>query len=234
MSQRILLVEDDARIRELVSDYLQSQGFEVASVADGTEAVVQIAVQMPDLVVLDWMLPGEDGLSVCRKAREASYRGPILMLTARSDEIDEIVALEVGVDDFLSKPVRPRLLLARVNALLRRAVDAAPAGADDRDDRVVLGDLVVDSAQRSVTVSGQPVELTTAEFDLLWYLASNAGTPLTRDDLFMELRGIEYDGLDRSMDMRVSTVRRRLESADPQGRDWIKTVRGVGYQMVRA
>ena len=227
MSQRLLLVEDDPRIRELVSGYLVSKGFEVDVVADGTSAVERICEAPPELVILDWMLPGEDGLSVCRRARE-HYRGPILMLTARTDEIDEIVALEVGVDDYLSKPVRPRLLLARVTALLRR-VTIEPGAAQ----KIELGDLIVDAAQRTVTVVGVDVVLTTAEFELLWYLASHAGSPLTRDDLFRELRGIEYDGLDRSMDMRVSQVRKRLSEADPHARDWIKTVRGVGYQMVR-
>jgi len=229
MSHRLLLVEDDPRIRELVAGYLESKGFHVESVADGTTAVDRIRDLQPDLVILDWMLPGEDGLSVCRRARE-HYRGPILMLTARNDEIDEIVALEVGVDDYLAKPVRPRLLLARVTALLRRVtIDVA-----DGEQRLVLGELVVDASQRTVVVAGVEVILTTAEFELVWYLASHAGSPRTRDDLFQELRGIEYDGLDRSMDMRVSQVRKRLSEADPQTRDWIKTVRGVGYQMVRA
>jgi len=228
MGHRLLLVEDDPRIRELVAGYLQGKGFDVSVVGDGEAAMERLAEASVDLVILDWMLPGSDGLEVCRRARE-HYSGPILMLTARTDEIDEIVALEVGVDDYLSKPVRPRLLLARVTALLRRASDT---GADAR--RIELGDLVIDASQRRATVAGEEVVLTTAEFDLLWFVGGRAGSPVTRDDLFRELRGIEYDGLDRSMDMRVSQVRKRLAEADPHARDWIKTVRGVGYQLVRA
>jgi len=228
MGHRLLLVEDDPRIRELVAGYLQEKGFDVSVVGDGEAAMERLAEASVDLVILDWMLPGSDGLEVCRRARE-HYSGPILMLTARTDEIDEIVALEVGVDDYLSKPVRPRLLLARVTALLRRASDA---GADAR--RIELGDLVIDASQRRATVAGEEVVLTTAEFDLLWFVGGRAGSPVTRDDLFRELRGIEYDGLDRSMDMRVSQVRKRLAEADPHARDRIKTVRGVGYQLVRA
>lgn len=228
MRPTVLLVEDDPRIRELVGDYLRQRDFEVRVAADG-HAALECLSPSPDVMVLDWMLPGQDGLEVCRKARAAGYVGPILMLTARSDEIDEIIALEVGVDDYLSKPVRPRLLLARLNALLRRVSE--PAAGDVQ--RVDLGDLVVDLSQRAVTMAGEEVGLTTAEFDLVWYLATNVGTPLTRDDLFRELRGIDYDGIDRSMDMRISTVRKRLTETDPQAREWIKTVRGVGYQMVR-
>lgn len=229
MNQRVLLVEDDPRIRELVGDYLRQRAFEVRVAADGLVAM-ECLDPAPDILVLDWMLPGQDGLDVCRKARAAGYKGPILMLTARSDEIDEIIALEVGVDDYLSKPVRPRLLLARINALLRRVVEPEPGELQ----RVELGALVVDLSQRSVHVGGVEVELTTAEFELVWFLATNAGRALTRDDLFRELRGIDYDGLDRSMDMRISTVRKRLTECDPEQREWIKTVRGVGYQMVRA
>ncbi len=225
---RILLVEDDPRAAELVRDYLASRGMEVEIEADGARAAARILEEQPDLVILDWMLPGEDGLSICRKVR-GDYEGSILMLTARGDDIDQIVGLEVGADDYLAKPANPRLLLARIQALLRRTRRSAPSS----EDRVEVGELIVDRAARIATVSGVAVPLSTAEFDLLWLLTGRAGHPVTRDILFEELRGIRYDGFDRSMDMRVSQVRKVLAEADPLGRDWIKTVRSVGYQLAR-
>jgi two-component system response regulator RstA len=187
-------------------------------------AMARVLLIEDDAASADWMLPGLDGISVCRQARER-WRGPILMLTARTDEVDEVVALEVGVDDFVAKPIRPRVLLARMRALLRRN---GPA-----DDRIVLGELVVDPGSRAASVRGRPIALTTAEFDLLWALARDAGRPVERDARYRELRGIEWDGLDRSMDMRVSQLRKRLREADPTWDDPIRTVRGVGYQLVR-
>lgn len=228
---RILLIEDDARTASLVVDYLQTKGFTVDVQPEGTGAAERIVAERPDLVLLDWMLPGEDGPTICRKVREA-YDGPILMLTARSDDIDQIVGLEVGADDYVAKPANPRVLLARITSLLRR-VQSSGRGAGQVERRVVLGDLVVDLSLRAASIAGSAVPLTTAEFDLLWLLATRAGQPVDRDALFEGLRGIPYDGLDRSMDMRVSTVRRALTEADPQGRDWFVTVRGVGYQLVK-
>ncbi|MEN0067676.1 MAG: response regulator transcription factor [Myxococcota bacterium] len=225
---RVLVVEDDRRTAELVRDYLQGEGFTVTLAHRGSEGLAAILTDAPDVVVLDWMLPDLDGLQVCKRARE-SYAGPILMLTARDDEVDQIVGLEVGADDYLTKPVRPRLLVARLRALLRRTT-SSPDGRDP--ERHEVADWVIDRGRRSVTVRGEVVDLTTAEFDLLWFLAEHAGSPVTRDQLFEELRGIPYDGLDRSMDMRVSQLRRRLVDAHPEGLDPICTVRGTGYQLV--
>jgi two-component system response regulator RstA len=219
---RILLVEDDVRTASLVAQYLRGQGFHVDIEGDGVRATHRIVAERPDLVVLDLMLPGRDGLSVCREVRP-QYAGPILMMTARGDEIDQVVGLELGADDYVAKPVGPRLLVARIRALLRRT-PAEPAA--DEPERVELGALVVDPRRRAVTVGGAEIELTTAEFDLLWALARRAGQIVHRDSLFEELRGIPYDGIDRSIDMRVSAVRRRLEAG---GGRWIKTIRGVGY-----
>ena len=168
------------------------------------------------------MLPGEDGLSVCRAVR-SEYHGVILMMTARGDELDQVLGLEMGADDYVAKPVSPRLLLARVRALLRRA------GPRSGEERIVDGDLQIDRSRREVRFREDRLELTTAEFDLLWSLARRAGRPVTRQDLFQELRGIDYDGVDRSMDVRVSQLRRKLESFTG-GPTVIKTVRGVGYQ----
>lgn len=221
---RILLVEDDVRTASLVAQYLRGQGFHVDIEGDGLRATHRIVDERPDLVVLDLMLPGRDGLSVCREVRPR-YPGPILMMTARGDEIDQVVGLELGADDYVAKPVGPRLLVARIRALLRRTPAEAEVAAED-PERVELGALVVDARRRSVAVGGAAIDLTTAEFDLLWALARRAGQIVHRDKLFEELRGIPYDGIDRSIDMRVSALRRRLEAG---GGQWIKTIRGVGY-----
>lgn len=219
---RLLLVEDDLRTAELVREYLTSQGFVVDHEADGVRAARRIVAEQPDLVVLDLMLPGKDGLTICREVRPA-YAGPILMMTARGEEIDQVVGLELGADDYVAKPVGPRLLVARIRALLRRGP------RPDSPERVEVGALVVDRTRREVKVDGLVVELTTAEFDLLWILASRTGEVVGRAELFEALRGFPYDGLDRSIDMRVSSVRKRIER---DGRTWIKTVRGEGYILV--
>lgn len=223
----MLLVEDDAATAELVATYLRREGFEVEVAPDGVTGRDRVRAAPPDVLVLDWMLPRLDGIGVCRAVRE-HWSGPVLMLTARTDEVDEVVALEVGVDDFLAKPVRARVLLARLRALLRRG-----APAPDPAERVVLGALVVDRARREVRVDEVPIALTTAEFDLLWELARHAGTAVSREDLFRALRGFDWNGLDRSIDMRVSQVRKKLRDAVPGWDDPIRTVRGQGYQLVR-
>jgi len=222
---KLLLVEDDARLATLICEYLQHSGYTVLHEARGDTAVDRVLAEQPDLVVLDLMLPGEDGLSICRRLRP-QWSGPILMLTAMGDEVDQVLGLEMGADDYVAKPVSPRLLLARIRALMRRK---QPAKEDV--SKVVVGSLVVDLGAREARIDEQIVDLTSAEFDLLWILAGNAGKPVSREDLGKELRGIAYDGLDRSIDVRVSQLRRKL-AADPRHADRIKTVRGVGYQFV--
>ena len=221
---KLLLIEDDVRLATLMAEYLQTNGHDVGVEHRGDRAVDRILAEKPDLVVLDLMLPGEDGLSICRRVRP-QFPGPILMLTARGEEIDHIVGLEVGADDYVGKPVSPRLLLARVSALLRRAGGAPGGGA-----RLEFGDLSIDRSSREVRVGEDLVELTSAEFDLLWMLAEHAGHPVSREELLRELRGIEWDGLDRSIDVRCSGLRRKLAEW-PGHEDRIKTVRGVGYQL---
>ncbi|MCF7203546.1 winged helix-turn-helix domain-containing protein [Pseudomonas oligotrophica] len=226
---RILIVEDDQRLAELTREYLLAQGgFEVGVEADGARAVERIVAEQPDLVVLDLMLPGEDGMSICRRARER-YDGPILMLTARADELDQVLGLETGADDYVCKPVRPRLLLARIRALLRRREGVEQAQGPSR--RLVFGPLVIDSALREAWLRERQIELTAAEFDLLWLLTANAGRILSREEIFAELRGIEYDGQDRSIDVRISRIRPKIGD-DPEHPRLIKTVRGKGYLFV--
>jgi two-component system response regulator RstA len=238
---RILIVEDDERLADLTKEYLESNGLVVSVEPNGTVAVDRIKNERPDLVVLDLMLPGEDGLSICRRVRP-SYHGPILMLTARTDDLDQVLGLEMGADDYMSKPVRPRVLLARIRALLRRvkesdshhaALDAAAAavGAEEQT-RLVFNDLVVDKSMREAWLNDESIELTSAEFDLLWLLASSAGKVLSREEIFTCLRGIEYDGQDRSIDVRVSRIRPKIGD-DPVHPRRIKTVRSKGYLFVK-
>jgi two-component system response regulator RstA len=173
------------------------------------------------------MLPGMDGFQVCRHLRPG-YQGPILILTARDDDLDQILGLELGADDYVTKPVKPRVLLARVRALLRRA--QAPAPAQGGPTHVGLGSLEVDASRREVTLDGRQVAITTVEFDLLWFLASRAGQVVSRQDLYQAIFHYDYDGLDRSIDVYVSRLRQKLGD-DPTAPQFIKTVRGAGYLM---
>ena len=206
---RILIVEDDERLATLTREYLENNGLHVSVEGDGGKAVERILREKPDLVVLDLMLPGEDGVSICRRVR-SQYGGQILMLTARTDDLDEVLGLEMGADDYVAKPVRPRVLLARVRALLRRSAAPAEEESNENESRLRFGSLVVDNAMREAWLDDRSVELTSAEFDLLWLLCSNAGRVLSREEIFSQLRGIEYDGQDRSIDVRVSRIRPKL------------------------
>lgn len=223
---RVMIVEDDERLATLTRDYLVANGLDVTVVSNGNEAIRRIPSEEPDLVVLDLMLPGADGLTVCREVRK-SYRNPILMLTARSDDMDQVLGLEMGADDYVAKPVKPRLLLARIRALLRRVegeMEAVP-------QRLEFGQLVIDNGAREVLLNATSVEMTSAEYDLLWLLASNAGRVLSRELIFEKLRGIQYDGQDRSIDVRISRIRPKIGD-DPDNPKRIKTVRSKGYLFV--
>ncbi|WP_315043593.1 response regulator [Faucicola mancuniensis] len=225
---KVLIVEDDERLATLTQDYLRKNGLDVAIETDGNRAIRRIISEQPDIVVLDVMLPGSDGLTVCREVR-SQYHNPILMLTARTDDMDQVLGLEMGADDYVAKPVQPRVLLARLRALLRRS-DVAPT--DDVEQRLEFGDLVIDNGGRSVTLNDELVDFTSAEYDLLWLLASNAGRILSREDIFERLRGIEYDGQDRSIDVRISRIRPKIGD-DPENPKRIKTVRSKGYLFVK-
>ncbi len=225
---RILLVEDDRRLAALTQEYLQQQAMRVSIEHRGDRACQRIVSEHPDLVVLDLMLPGLDGLEVCKAVR-SQYRGPILMLTARDEDIDQVVGLEIGADDYVTKPVQPRLLLARIRALLRR-FDGAGDSIMSRDDgnELRIGCFRMSMAAREAWLNDTPLALTTNEFELLWLLASHAGEILSRDAILNQLRGIGFDGFDRSVDIRVSRLRKKLGD-DTQRPFRIKTVRGKGY-----
>lgn len=225
---RVLIVEDDIRLAELTQEFLVRNGLDVAVETDGARAIRRIVEEQPDVVVLDLMLPGADGLSVCREVRAQQYQGVILMLTARTDDMDQVLGLEMGADDYVAKPAQPRVLLARIRALLRRTDKIEDEGAQ----RLDFGDLVIDNGARSVLLLGEPVEFTSAEYDLLWLLAANAGRILSREEIFERLRGIEYDGQDRSIDVRISRIRPKIGD-DPDNPRRIKTVRSKGYLFVR-
>ena len=225
----LLMIDDDEKLVALTREYLESHGFEVAAAHDGNAGVEAVRASAPALVILDLMLPGIDGLEVCRRVRQSS-RVPILMLTAKGDETDRIVGLELGADDYLSKPFSARELLARIRAILRRSDDEDTAAGSPI---VRVGPLVVDSGARAVSVRGQPVDMTTAEFDILHALASSAGRVLSRDHLLHKMHGENWAAYDRSVDVHISRIRQKIE-ADPRRPALLKTVRGVGYQLVRA
>ena len=218
----VLLVEDDLRLAELVRTYLQGNGFRVVVEHRGDRVVEHLQTTAPDLVVLDLNLPGRDGFAVCKELRAASSL-PILIVTARDNDIDHVVGLELGADDYVVKPVEPRVLVARIHALLRRARAASPI-----EPRVLrFGELTINATARSVSVRGNEVTLSSNEFDLLFYLACRAGEIQSRETLYVQLYKREYDGLDRTLDVRISHLRKKLNEAG--GVDRIRTVWGRGY-----
>jgi DNA-binding response OmpR family regulator len=222
-----LLVEDDPRLGAMVAEYLGRHDLDVTVVGDGERGLAALRRGRFDVVLLDVMLPGIDGLEVCRRLRAAPEWAalPVIMLTARGEDVDKIVGLELGADDYLAKPFNPRELLARIHAVLRRG--AAPARA-----RFTAGGLVIDHEAREVTVDGRRVVLTHHEFELLAALARANGRVLSREQLMDGLRGQDYEAFDRSIDVHVSKLRAKLEE-DPRAPRYIKTVRGVGYALVR-
>ncbi len=222
----ILLVEDDLRLAELVSRYLENQGLRVAVANRGDEVVEAVRRDNPDLVILDLGLPGEDGLNLCRQLRP-DYTNPILILTARDNDIDHVLGLELGADDYVIKPVEPRVLLARIGALLRRS----KPGAVSQGKTLSFGQLSINVPSRAVRWGGRPIALSRNEFDLLVHLASHAGEIQSREVLFRSLYNRDYDGLDRMLDIRISRLRRKLDD-DAENPERIKTIWGKGYLFV--
>ena len=224
---RILVVDDDPALRELLHAYLSDTGFAVDLAGDGTQMRAAIARDTPDAIVLDLMLPGEDGLALTRELR-AHSNVPILMLSARGEEIDRVVGLEVGADDYLAKPFSPRELLARLRALLRRAHAVPAPAAELAPEGVRFGPFLLDPAARRLFCDGVEVELSGAEFDLLKVLVERPNRVLSRDVLLDLLKGYERDPFDRTVDIRVGRLRRKIEP-DPANPVYVRTVRGEGY-----
>ena len=225
VTTRLLLIDDDAKLARLLSEYLGGQGFSVAHAADGPRGLAMVASDGFEAILLDLMLPGMDGLTVCRRLRASGCQLPIVMLTARGEEADRIVGLEIGADDYLPKPFSPRELLARLRAILRRS-------NPERDEEALLrrGALTLDPRTREVSLRGEAVRLTSYEFELLRLLMVEAGRVLSRDRILDRLKGEEFESFDRSIDVHISRLRQKLEQ-NPKLPRLIKTVRGVGYQL---
>jgi len=224
---RILVVDDDAGIRELLADYLAGQGLEVACVRDGRELDQRLSPFAPDLVVMDLMLPGEDGLALTRRIKSSTGL-PVLMLSARGEDIDRIVGLEVGADDYLPKPFNPRELLARIRAILRRGSERPQRGSDAAADRYAFGPFQLDTAACRLMRGEEEIPLTHAEFTLLKIFVEHPNRALSRDQIMDWLKGFERDPFDRSIDVRVTRLRRKIED-DPVQPVYIRTVWGQGY-----
>jgi two-component system alkaline phosphatase synthesis response regulator PhoP len=228
MNTTILVVEDEEPILNLVVAYLQREGFQVVTASDGSAALQQVRAHRPELVVLDLLLPGMDGLEVCRRLQHEG--GPyVLMLTARADELDKVVGLSVGADDYLTKPFSPRELVARVKAILRRSRHASGPAPEPVPAQLAFPELLIDPVRREVQSQGMPVALTAREFDLLYTLAATPGRVFTREQLLERVWGRDFEGVDRVVDVHISLLRRKLER-DPADPTVIVTVRGVGYK----
>ncbi|KMN50325.1 transcriptional regulator [Chromobacterium violaceum] len=229
MTHRIVFVEDDADLAELISDFLSRHEMEVVIEPRGDTALDTVAREAPDLVLLDIMLPGKDGLSICRELRP-KFDGPIIMLTSLDSDMNQILGLELGANDYILKTTPPSVLVARLRAQLRnlRPAQAAEALPAKGSRKAVFGQLSIDPVSRDVVLCGEKIPLSTSDFDLLWLLASHAGETLNRDLLLKEMRGVDYDGLDRSIDVAISRLRKKLGD-NPSEPFRIKTVRNRGY-----
>ncbi|HJV82647.1 two-component system response regulator OmpR [Noviherbaspirillum sp.] len=229
---RILVVDDDLRLRDLLRRYLAEQGFNVVT-AENAQAMNKLWIrERYDLLVLDLMLPGEDGLSICRRLRGAGDQTPIIMLTAKGEDVDRIVGLEMGADDYLPKPFNPRELVARINAVLRRkGPDEIPGAPSETPQTFQFGDFILDLGTRTLKKSGETISLTTGEFSVLKVFARHARQPLSREKLMELARGREYEVFDRSLDVQISRLRKLIEP-DPSNPIYIQTVWGLGYVFI--
>jgi two-component system phosphate regulon response regulator OmpR len=229
---KVVIVDDDARIRDLLRRFLSQEGFDVLLAEDGRALDRILQRETIDLIVLDLMLPGEDGLNICKRLRSTGTKIPVIMLTAKGEDVDRINGLEIGADDYLGKPFNPRELLARIHAVLRRRPPAEVPGAPTNDKEVIsFGDFTLDLGVRSLSKNGQDIPLTTGEFAMLKALARHPRQALSRDKLAQLARGREFEPFDRSLDVQVSRLRKMIE-IDPASPKIIQTVWGVGYVFV--
>lgn len=230
-NNKILVVDDDMRLRALLERYLVEQGFKVRTSANSEQMDRLLERETFHLMVLDLMLPGEDGLSICRRLRQANNEIPIVMLTAKGDEVDRIIGLELGADDYLPKPFNPRELLARIRAVLRRKTAEIPGAPANEESTIEFGEFKLNLATREMSRNDESMPLTSGEFAVLKALVSHPREPLSRDKLMNLARGREYSALERSIDVQVSRLRRMIE-ADPSNPRYIQTVWGLGYVFV--
>ncbi len=237
-AETIFIVEDDAKLIQLIQEYLEGNGYRVITESDGSFAAQRILEENPALVILDVMLPGKDGRIICREIRD-QYTGVIVMVSALGDDIDQITGLELGADEYITKPIHPRLLLSRIQALLRFAVRAHPNEQQPKtrlssrlNQPLTIGKLHIHAPSREVLVNGEPAELTSTQFDLLLYLAEHAGRAISRDELYCHFYGIEYDGTSRTIDLSILRLRERIGD-NGKHPNIIKSIRGEGYLMVK-
>ena len=225
--KKILIIEDEPNIRELVLYNLQANGYEGIQAEDGIMGITMVHTEKPDLILLDIMLPGKSGYDICRELRSEGNNTPIIMLTAKNEEIDKVLGLEFGADDYISKPFGIRELMARIKAVLRRYENTVPGRTSTTEHILKLDDLEINIDRHQVTVNGQNVELTLKEFELLSYLAEKRGHVVTRDQLLDKVWGIEYAGETRTVDVHIRYLRKKLGDEDK----YIETVRGKGYKL---
>ncbi len=234
MSQRILIIEDEKQLVRALRGYLEQAGFEVLTAYDGRTGYFMARQEKPDLIILDLMLPEMDGLDVCRALRRdpdpAVADVPIIMLTARVEETDRVLGLELGADDYVTKPFSPRELVARVRAMLRR-LKPTGEGRAQATSLLRAGDLVLDPVRREVRLGDQLVDLTPTEYDILYLLMSNPGRPFSRADILDHVQGIAFEGYERSVDVHIKNLRRKLGD-DPRSPRFIQTIYGVGYKFI--
>ena len=231
VTPKILVVDDDPRLRDLLVRYLTEQGFQVHALADSREVDKRLQRDPPHLLVLDLMLPGEDGLALCRRLRGAGETVPIIMLTAKGEDVDRIVGLEMGADDYLPKPFNPRELVARIHAVLRRHSERLAPGGPAPGGKISFGPYVLDLSTRALLRGNTPIPLTTGEFALLKVLVTHPRQPLAREKLMLLARGRDHDVFDRAIDVQVSRLRKLVET-DPSSPRYIQTVWGFGYVFV--
>ncbi len=225
--KKILIIEDEPNIRELVLYNLQANGYEGIEAEDGIMGITMVHTEKPDLILLDIMLPGKNGYDICRELRSEGNNTPIIMLTAKTEEIDKVLGLEFGADDYISKPFGIRELMARIKAVLRRYENVVHESASANEHILKIGDLEINIERHQVTVNGQNIELTLKEFELLSYLAENRGHVITRDQLLDKVWGIEYAGETRTVDVHIRYLRKKLGDEDK----YIETIRGKGYKL---
>ncbi|GLT19398.1 DNA-binding response regulator [Vibrio zhanjiangensis] len=230
--QSLFIVEDDAKLRSMLAEYFVKHDFDVKTFEDGNSAVDAIIELQPTILLLDLMLPGNDGLTICRQIR-SKYMGKVLMLTASDDDFDHVAALEIGADDFVSKPIKPRVLLARIRMLMRRGEESSASLGSETSEINILnyGRLSLNHSRKTCLLDNAQISMSDSDFDLLWILASSPDQVLSRDVLTKSLRGIEYDGLDRTIDNKVVTLRKKLGDSSTTPKRII-TVRGKGYLFV--